>query len=182
MAKAWEDSTLHTVTGQHYLYCEVTQEAMEYALWDNSLQLEKEASEIPPKLTATPTLTPIATAAPTFAPKHKASPENKKPSPSSSVVLKTRTIKTTKIKTIKAKTLKKKSIKVNLKAKSDGNSKLTYKVTKYPKGMKKYIKVNKKGVVTFKKKAKKGTYKIRITAAASGKYKKTTKVISIKVK
>ena len=202
VAKAWEDSTLHTVTGQHYLYCEVTQEAMEYALWDNSLQLEKEASEIPPKPTATPTSKPIATATPTFAPKptatptstpiatvaptfvpqHKASPENKKPSPSSSVVLKTRTIKTTKIKTIKAKTLKKKSIKVNLKAKADGNSKLTYKVTKYPKGMKKYIKVNKKGVVTFKKKAKKGTYKIRITAAASGKYKKTTKVISIKVK
>lgn len=128
--------------------------------------------------TATPTVTPTAT--PTVTP--TASPENKKPSPSSSVVLKTRTIKTTKIKTIKAKTLKKKSIKVNLKAKADGNSKLTYKVTKYPKGMKKYIKVNKKGVVTFKKKAKKGTYKIRITAAASGKYKKTTKVISIKVK
>lgn len=120
--------------------------------------------------------------APTFAPQHTASPKNKKPSPSSSVVKKTRTIKTKKIKTIKAKTLKKKSIKVKLKAKVDGNSKLTYKVTKYPKGMKKYIKVNKKGVVTFKKKAKKGTYKIRITAAASGKYKKTTKVISIKVK
>ena len=123
-----------------------------------------------PKPTATPTVTPTA------------SPENKTTSPISYVAFKTQTIKTTKIKTIKAKTLKKKSIKVNLKAKADGNSKLTYKVTKYPKGMKKYIKVNKKGVVTLKKKAKKGTYKIRITAAASGKYKKTTKVISIKVK
>ena len=137
-----------------------------------------------------PTETPIETATPTFAPKPTAtptvtptaSPENKTTSPSSFVAFKTQTIKTTKIKTIKVKTLKKKSVKVNLKAKADGNSKLTYKVTKYPKGMKKYIKVNKIGVVTFKKKAKKGTYKIRITAAASGKYKKTTKVISIKVK
>ena len=138
--------------------------------------------------TATPAATPTPTATPTVAPTATptvtptASPENKTTSPSSFVAFKTQTIKTTKIKTIKVKTLKKKSVKVNLKAKADGNSKLTYKVTKYPKGMKKYIKVNKKGVVTFKKKAKKGTYKIRITAAASGKYKKTTKVISIKVK
>ena len=160
---------------------------------------DEEATPVPGEDTTPeplPTSTPIATATPTptFAPKPTAtptatptvtptaSPENKTTSPSSFVAFKTQTIKTTKIKTIKAKTLKKKSIKVNLKAKADGNSKLTYKVTKYPKGMKKYIKVNKKGVVTLKKKAKKGTYKIRITAAASGKYKKTTKVISIKVK
>lgn len=124
----------------------------------------------------TPTATPTATAAPT------PSPENRITSPSSPVAFKSQTIIIAKIKTIKAKTLKKKSVKVNLKAKADGNGKITYKITKYPKGMKKYIKVNKKGVVTFKKKAKKGTYKIRITAAASGKYKRTTKVISIKVK
>lgn len=135
-----------------------------------------------PIATATPTPTPTVEPTATPAATPTASPENKTTSPSSFVAFKTQTIKTTKIKTIKAKTLKKKSIKVNLKAKADGNSKLTYKVTKYPKGMKKYIKVNKKGVVTLKKKAKKGTYKIRITAAASGKYKKTTKVISIKVK
>lgn len=130
--------------------------------------------------TPTPTATPTAT--PTVTPTSTASPENKTTPHGSSVAFKTQTIKTTKIKTIKVKTLKKKSVKVNLKAKADGNSKLTYKITKYPKGMKKYIKVNKKGVVTFKKKAKKGTYKIRITAAASGKYKRTTKVISVIVK
>ena len=48
--------------------------------------------------------------------------------------------------------------------------------------MKKYIKVSKKGVVTLKKKAKKGSYKITITAAAKGNYKKATKTITIKVK
>ena len=59
---------------------------------------------------------------------------------------------------------------------------ITYKVKKYPKGMKKYISISKKGVVTFKKKAKRGTYKIEITAAAKGNYKKTTKIVTIKVK
>ena len=96
--------------------------------------------------------------------------------------LKAQKITTAKIKTVKAKKLKKKSFKIKLKAKTDGKGKLTYKVTKYPKGMKKYIKVSKKGVVTLKKKAKKGSYKITITAAAKGNYKKATKTITIKVK
>lgn len=91
-------------------------------------------------------------------------------------------ITTAKMKKIKAKTLKKKSVKIKLKAKSDGKGKLTYKVYKYPKKMKKYIKVSKKGTVTLKKNAKKGTYKIKITAAAKGDYIKTIKVVSIKVK
>lgn len=99
-----------------------------------------------------------------------------------SITLKKQKITTTKIKSIKVKTLKKKKVTIKLKAKASGKGKLTYKVTKYPKGMKKYIKVSKKGVVTLKKKAKKGKYKIAITAAAKGSYKKATKTITIKVK
>ena len=60
VAEAWSDTTLNTVTGQHYLYCDVTQEAMEYALWDNSLQLLKEADKIPPKPVTSPSSSPIA--------------------------------------------------------------------------------------------------------------------------
>ena len=96
--------------------------------------------------------------------------------------LKAQKITTAKIKTYKASALKKKAVKINLKAKASGKGKLTYKVKSTPKGMKKFITVSKKGVVTLKKKAKKGTYKITITAAAKGSYKKTTKVVSIKVK
>lgn len=97
-------------------------------------------------------------------------------------ILKKQKITTAKIKAVKAKSLKKKVAKFKLKAKTDGKGKLTYKVTSTPKKMKKFIKVSKKGVVTLKKKAKKGKYKITITAAANGSYKMTTKVITIKVK
>lgn len=98
------------------------------------------------------------------------------------ITLKAQKITTAKIKTYKASALKKKAVKISLKAKASGKGKLTYKVTKYPKGMKKFIKVSKKGVITLKKKAKKGSYKITITAAAKGSFKKATKTITIKVK
>ena len=91
-------------------------------------------------------------------------------------------ITTAKIKTYKASKLKKKKVTFSLKAKTSGDGKLTYKVTKYPKGMKKYISVSKKGKVTLEKKAKKGTYKITITASKTSKYKKAKRVIIIKVK
>ena len=81
-------------------------------------------------------------------------------------------------KTYKAKTLKK-SKKTFSVIKSSGGGKVTYKVTK---GSKKYVKVSTKGVVTMKKGAKKGTYKVKVTVAAKGKYKKTSKTISVKVK
>lgn len=102
--------------------------------------------------------------------------------PTASPSVKPQKITIAKIKAVKAKTLKKKSATIKLKAKTDGKGKLTYKVTGYPKKMKKFIKVSKKGVVTLKKKAKKGTYKVTITAAAIGNFKKTTKVVAIKVK
>lgn len=60
---------------------------------------------------------------------------------------------------------------------------VSYKVTKWPKGGEKYISVSRKGVVTMKRGAKKGTYKITITVnAVEGMFKKATKVVTIKVK
>lgn len=81
-----------------------------------------------------------------------------------------------KMKSFKAKKLKKKKQVFSLKASANG--KLTYKVVK---GKSKYITINKKGVVTLKKGCKKGIYKIKITAAKTTGYKKTTKVVVIKV-
>lgn len=64
-----------------------------------------------------------------------------------------------------------------------GHGAVTYKVTKYPAKAKKYIKVDRKGKVTLKKGAKKGIYKIKITAKAVGnEYEKATKTITFKVK
>lgn len=80
----------------------------------------------------------------------------------------------------KAKKLKKKAVSFSISAKAKG--KITYAVTKYPASGKKYIKVSKKGKVTLKKKAKKGTYIITVTAAETAQYKKATKKVTIKVK
>lgn len=64
-----------------------------------------------------------------------------------------------------------------------GHGLVSYKVTKYPKGAKKYVTVNKKGKVTIKRNAKKGIYKIKITAnSVSNRLKKASKTITIKVK
>ena len=71
---------------------------------------------------------------------------------------------------------------IHLKARSLGKARLTYKVTKYPKKAKKCMTVTKSGKVTLKKKAKKGTYKIRITAAKTSKYQKAVKYVTVKVK
>lgn len=100
----------------------------------------------------------------------------------SKLILKNQKIAITKIKSYKASALKKKAVKFNLKAKESGKGKLTYKVKSTPKGMKKFITVSKKGVVTIEKNDKKGSYKITITAAAKGNFKKATKTITIKVK
>ncbi|MBO5371837.1 MAG: leucine-rich repeat protein [Lachnospiraceae bacterium] len=80
----------------------------------------------------------------------------------------------------KAKKLKKKSTSFSISAKAKG--KITYSVTKYPKSGKKYIKVSKAGKVTLKKKAKKGTYVITVTAAKTSKYNKATRKVTIKIK
>lgn len=88
--------------------------------------------------------------------------------------------KASKTVTLKFLTLKKKSQSFSISAKAKGRT--TYAVTKYPKSGRKYITVSKSGKVTLKKKAKKGTYVITVTAAATSKYKKATKKIQIKVK
>ena len=51
-----------------------------------------------------------------------------------------------------------------------------------PKKLRKYITVNKKGKVTLKKGAKKGTYKVTVTIKATKNYKKAQKTIKIVVK
>lgn len=64
-----------------------------------------------------------------------------------------------------------------------GHGLVSYKVTKYPKGAKKYVTVNRKGKVTIKRNAKKGIYKIKITAnSVSNRLKKASKTITIKVR
>lgn len=78
---------------------------------------------------------------------------------------------------------KKKTLKLGVKVnKGKAHGVVTYKVTKYPKGAKKCVTVNKKGVVTIKKRAKKGIYKIKVTANANAKMKKATKTVTIKIK
>lgn len=86
------------------------------------------------------------------------------------------------VKTVKYTVKVGKGKKIYLKVKNTGDGRITYKVTKYPKKSKKYIKVSQKGKVILKKGIKKGIYKITITAAKTKKYKKATKIITIKVK
>lgn len=79
----------------------------------------------------------------------------------------------------KATTLakKSKSFAIGAKAKTD----LTYKVVKAPAKAKKYITVSKKGKVTMKKGAKKGTYKVAVTAKSTYWYAKAKKIVVVKV-
>ena len=80
-------------------------------------------------------------------------------------------------KTYKASVLKKKKQAFSIGAKASGKGKLTYKSNKT-----KYVTVSTKGKVTIKKGTPKGTYKITVTAAATGNFKKATKTIKITVK
>lgn len=81
----------------------------------------------------------------------------------------------------KAKTLKKKKKTYNVYATAP-SGKVTYKVTSYPKGGKKYIKVNSEGKVTIKKGAKKGTYKVTLSAPGTAYYLPATTTVTFKVK
>ena len=96
---------------------------------------------------------------------------------------KTQTIKVSKkaSKTVvvKSRSIRKKYVYFRICAKAKG--KISYKVIR---GKKKYICVDKSGKVVVKKKAKKGTYKVRVTASATsdGQYKAATKIITVKVK
>ena len=92
-------------------------------------------------------------------------------------------ISTVSNKTYSLKKVRKKTYKFNLKAKSTAKTKITYSKSSTPKSLRKYISVSKKGTVTLSKKAKKGTYKIKLTAKASPtNYKAASKIFTIKVK
>ena len=91
-------------------------------------------------------------------------------------------IKTAKVKTYKASALKKSNVAFALNVKVEEKGKITYKVTGYPQNAKQFISVNEKGVVTLKKGAKKGTYKVKITVGKTKNFAVSTKTVSIKVK
>ncbi len=92
-----------------------------------------------------------------------------------------------KVKTVKLKKLKKKAQIVKAVSVKNAKGKVSFKITKAAK-IKKYLKINAKGVITFNKwkKVKKGTYKVnmQITAKGNSKYnpKTVNKVIKIRIK
>ncbi len=85
-------------------------------------------------------------------------------------------------KVLKASALKKGAKTFQIGASISTKQTLTYQVTKTPSKGKKYITVSKSGKVTVKKNAPKGTYKIRVTAKASGSNAKVTKTVTVLVK
>lgn len=84
------------------------------------------------------------------------------------------------VKPIKKSKLDKKSVVYELKASACGKGKIIYKNITQLK-YKKYLNVNAKGRVTLKKGAPKGIYKVKITATAKEKYKKTSVICTITV-
>lgn len=90
---------------------------------------------------------------------------------------------------VKVKKLKKKAQKVKGVVKISGaKGKVTIKISKAKKAIKKYLKITTKGVLNIKKwkKAKKGTYKItvKVTAKGNKQFKKKTvsKIIKVMIK
>ena len=92
-----------------------------------------------------------------------------------------------KTKTVKLNKLKKKAQTVKAVKIKSAKGKVSCKITKAAK-IKKFLKINSKGVITFNKwkKAKKGTYKVKVSVTAKGNenYNKKTvnKLVKIKVK
>ena len=100
-----------------------------------------------------------------------------------SVILKKQKITTAKIRKYKVNNLKKKKVVFNLKAKTTGDGQLQYSIYKcLPSKVSKYISVSKKGKVTIKKGAPKGTYRILVIAQSTDKYDYAKKIVKIKVK
>ena len=84
--------------------------------------------------------------------------------------------------------VKKKAQTVKAITVSKAQGKVSYKLTNVPKALKKFVKINSKGVITISKwaKAKKGTYKIKVKISAAGNKnynsKLINKTVTIKVK
>ena len=95
---------------------------------------------------------------------------------------------TAKTKTVKLKNLKKKAQKVKALTIKNAQSKVSVKITSAKNAIKKFLKFNSKGTLTIKKwkKAKIGTYKIKvkITAKGNANYnaKTITKTVKIRIK
>ena len=93
---------------------------------------------------------------------------------------------TAKTKTVKLKKVKKASQTAATFTVKKAQGKLSFKVKSAKKAIKKYLSISKKGVLKFKKwkKAKKGTYTIKVTVKANGnaKYKSKSVVKTVKVK
>lgn len=113
----------------------------------------------------------------------KKAEETKKDEP---VVSKEKKAQDVKVKA-KAKTLKAKKAKKGLKLKklikvtgAQGTVKYKIKSSKPKKG----FKINSKGVITLKKKLKKGSYKVKVlvTVAGNDEYEEFTKVVTVKIK
>lgn len=93
---------------------------------------------------------------------------------------------TAKTKTVKLKKVKKAAQKAATFTVKKAQGKLSFKIKSAKKAIKKYLTISKKGVLKFKKwkKAKKGTYTIKVTVKANGnaKYKSNSVVKTVKVK
>ncbi len=102
------------------------------------------------------------------------------PKSGSSSVAKAPTLKVKATKSTLKYSKKQQTVKLTVATNSKG--KVSYSTASTSKKLQKYVSVNSKGVVTFKKKAPKGNYKIKVAVAAKGKYKSASKTITIKIK
>ncbi len=147
------------------------------------LIIEPTTAEVEPTEEAT-----MGTVEPTVKSKDKtnnkktSTPKSKKSKKKNTISVKAKT------KSIKLKKLKKKAQTVKPLTVKKAKGKVTYKLIKKGTAKKiwKYLKISKKGAITVKKwkKAKKGTYKIKVkvTAAGNKSYRKGSKTVTAKIK
>ena len=86
-----------------------------------------------------------------------------------------------------SKTVRKKAVTVKGALKiNKAKGKVSCKIQSAPKAIKKYLKINSKGVITINKwkAAKKGSYsvKVKVTAKGNNNYKSATKTVKAKIK
>ena len=100
----------------------------------------------------------------------------------------TYTIKKTAKATVKAtnkivkSTKKNNTIKLIVKKESGNKGTVNYRIAEVPNGAAKYISVSKKGVITVKKGAPKGTYTVKVRVENYKQFAHATKTVKIKVK
>ena len=181
-----------TITAVGSGTCSIKSTGSSYAYGLIGVKVESTTPAVSPTPSTTPTVKPGAEPSPSPAPSAKpsaapsAAPSvqpSSTPTQAPQKIEVAKRFKKTCIVKYKDIRKKKKTLKLGVKVnKGKAHGIVTYKVTKYPKGAKKCVTVNKKGVVTIKKRAKKGTYKIKVTANANAKMKKATKTVTIKIK